>query len=123
LTAESQIFVPAEVRKLLGVAAGWMLEWVLEWVLENGRVIVRRSTRVSFREIHDAINPSPRRHHARPVQPGGVHVAHPCAPPFGRPAVALVPRQRVNLTRYLVGFAPGSPMRCGIVPTPANACR
>jgi hypothetical protein len=36
---------------------------------------------------------------------------------------ALVPRPRVNLTRYHGVFAPSSPMRRAIVPTPANARR
>jgi hypothetical protein len=33
---------------------------------------------------------------------------------------ALVPRPRINLTRYHGVFAPSSPMRRAIVPTPAN---
>jgi hypothetical protein len=36
---------------------------------------------------------------------------------------ALVPRPRINLTRYHGVFAPSSPMRRAIVPTPANARR
>ncbi len=36
---------------------------------------------------------------------------------------ALVPRPRVNLTRYHGVFAPSSPMRRAIVPTPADAHR
>jgi hypothetical protein len=34
---------------------------------------------------------------------------------------ALVPRPRLNLTRYHGVFAPSSPMRRAIVPTPTNA--
>ncbi|MGB5200563.1 MAG: transposase [Sedimenticolaceae bacterium] len=36
---------------------------------------------------------------------------------------ALVPRPRINLTRYHGVFAPSSPIRRAIVPTPANARR
>ena len=36
---------------------------------------------------------------------------------------ALVPRPRINLTRYHGVFAPSSPMRRAIVPTPARARR
>ena len=51
VTAQGQISVPAEVRKKLGVGPGSVLEWD-----EQGReVIVRRATRYTSSDIHNAL--------------------------------------------------------------------
>ena len=60
LTVQGQISVPAEVRRKLGLAPGS----VLEWHEEGGQYIVRRATRYSSKDIHDAVfrsKPDPRR--------------------------------------------------------------
>lgn len=51
ITAQGQISVPAEIRRKLGVGPGS----VLEWEEEEGRVVVRRATRYSSEDIHNAI--------------------------------------------------------------------
>lgn len=51
LTVQGQISVPAEVRRKLGLAPGS----VLEWQEEGGQYIVRRATRYSSKDIHDAV--------------------------------------------------------------------
>lgn len=57
-----------------------------------------------------------------PFRDGTTHVLFSPADFIARLA-ALVPRPRVNLTRYHGVFAPSSPMRRAIVPTPASARR
>lgn len=52
VTARGQIFVPAEVRKKLGIGLGSMLEWYDE----SGNVILRRAGSFSS-EIHVALFP------------------------------------------------------------------
>jgi AbrB family looped-hinge helix DNA binding protein len=59
LTSQSQISVPAEVRRRLGIGPGA----VLEWNLEDGRVVVRRAGRYTSEDIHKAVfarRPGPR---------------------------------------------------------------
>ena len=51
LTSQSQISVPAEVRKRLGIGPGS----ILEWHDEDGNVVVRKAGRFSSSEIHQAI--------------------------------------------------------------------
>lgn len=51
LTAQGQISVPAEVRRILGVGPGS----VLEWEEEGDRIIVRRAGRFSSEDIHRAL--------------------------------------------------------------------
>ncbi|MHB8477640.1 MAG: AbrB/MazE/SpoVT family DNA-binding domain-containing protein [Steroidobacteraceae bacterium] len=51
LTSQSQISVPAEVRKRLGVGPGS----ILEWHDEDGNVVVRKAGRFSSSEIHEAL--------------------------------------------------------------------
>lgn len=51
LTVQGQISVPAEVRRKLGLAPGS----VLEWHEEGGQYIVRRASRYSSKDIHDAV--------------------------------------------------------------------
>ena len=53
VTAQGQISVPAEVRRKLGIGPGSVLEWD-----EHGEVIlVRRASRYSSEEIHQALFP------------------------------------------------------------------
>jgi len=51
LTAQGQISVPAEVRRELGLAPGS----VLEWQQEGAHYVVRRATRHTSEEIHQAL--------------------------------------------------------------------
>lgn len=55
-----------------------------------------------------------------PFRDGTTHILFSPADFIARLA-ALVPRPRINLTRYHGVFAPSSPMRCAIVPTQAGA--
>jgi antitoxin PrlF len=54
LTAQGQISVPAEVRRRLGVGPGS----VIEWDEEEGRIVVRRSGKYTFEDIHRALFPN-----------------------------------------------------------------
>lgn len=50
VTAQGQISVPAVIRKKLGITPGSMLEWD-----EDGdKIVVRRSGKYSFEDIHRA---------------------------------------------------------------------
>lgn len=51
LNAQGQISVPAEVRKKLGVGPGS----TLEWHEQDGDVVVRRASRFSSEDIHNAL--------------------------------------------------------------------
>jgi AbrB family looped-hinge helix DNA binding protein len=51
LTAQSQISVPAEVRRKLGIGPGS----VLEWDQEGLSVVVRRASRFSSEDLHRAL--------------------------------------------------------------------
>ena len=53
LTSQSQVSVPASVRRALGLTPGS----VLEWVQERGRIIVKRASRRSSQEVHGALFP------------------------------------------------------------------
>jgi antitoxin PrlF len=53
LTAQGQISVPAEVRRKLGLSAGS----VLEWSEEDGKMVVRRSGKYTWEDIHKALFP------------------------------------------------------------------
>jgi len=53
LTAQGQISVPAEVRRKLGIGPGS----VLEWDEHGGKILVRRATRYSSEDIHQALFP------------------------------------------------------------------
>jgi AbrB family looped-hinge helix DNA binding protein len=53
VTAQGQISIPAEVRKILGVGPGS----VLEWHEGDGCVTVRRVGRASSLDIHAALFP------------------------------------------------------------------
>jgi antitoxin PrlF len=53
VTAQSQISVPAEIRKKLGVGPGS----ILEWDEQDDHVVIRRAGRYTFGDIHHAIFP------------------------------------------------------------------
>jgi antitoxin PrlF len=57
LTAQSQISVPAEVRRRLGIGPGS----VLEWEQRGDTMVVRRAGRYSSEEIHRALFTNPPR--------------------------------------------------------------
>lgn len=54
LTSQGQVSIPAEVRKVLGVGPGS----VVEWEQRGNEVIVRRKTRYSWDDVHQALFPS-----------------------------------------------------------------
>ena len=51
LTAQGQISVPAEIRKKLGLRPGS----VLEWDENGGEVVVRRASRYTSAQVHEAL--------------------------------------------------------------------
>lgn len=51
LTAQSQISVPVEVRKTLGVGPGC----ILEWEEQGDQVVVRKAGRHTSEEVHQAL--------------------------------------------------------------------
>ncbi len=51
ITSKGQISVPAAVRRRLGLAPGARIEWSEL----GGEVVVRRASRYSSQDIHDAI--------------------------------------------------------------------
>jgi antitoxin PrlF len=51
ITAQGQISIPAEVRKILGVGPGS----ILEWDESNEQVVVRRAGRHTSAEVHEAL--------------------------------------------------------------------
>ena len=53
LTTQSQISVPAEIRKKLGVGPGS----VLEWLEKDDEVVVRKAGRNSSADVHHALFP------------------------------------------------------------------
>ena len=53
VTAQGQISVPAEVRRLLGLAPGA----IIEWDAEGDTIVVRRARRHTSAEIHQVLFP------------------------------------------------------------------
>ena len=53
ITAQGQISVPAEVRRKLGISSGS----VLEWNEEGEKIVVRRSARYNWEDVHRALFP------------------------------------------------------------------
>jgi antitoxin PrlF len=51
LTAQGQISVPAEVRRRLGIGPGS----VLEWDQDGDSIVVRRATRYTSADVHQAV--------------------------------------------------------------------
>jgi AbrB family looped-hinge helix DNA binding protein len=54
LTAQSQISVPVDVRRRLGIGPGS----VLEWEEQAGQILVRRAGRFTSEEIHQRLFPT-----------------------------------------------------------------
>ena len=57
LTAQSQISVPAEVRRRLGVGPGS----ILEWNVEDDSIVVRRAGATTSLDLHTALFAKPPR--------------------------------------------------------------
>jgi AbrB family looped-hinge helix DNA binding protein len=53
LTAQGRTSVPAEVRKLLGLAPGT----IIEWDAEGDVIVVRRARRYTSTDIHQVLFP------------------------------------------------------------------
>ena len=53
IAAQGQISVPAEVRRKLGIGPGS----VLEWNEEGEKIVVRRSARYNWEDVHRALFP------------------------------------------------------------------
>jgi AbrB family looped-hinge helix DNA binding protein len=72
LTAEGQVFVPAAIRRRLGVGPGD----VLEWDDRGDAVVVRRAGRYTSEEVHRALFPrrAPRPPERRADQGGNPEV-------------------------------------------------
>ncbi len=54
LTAQSQVSVPAEVRRRLGVGPGS----TLEWDEDGAQIVVRRAGRYSCEDVHRVLFPA-----------------------------------------------------------------
>lgn len=53
LTARGQVSVPVEVRRMLGIGPGS----VIEWTEKSGAVVVRRAVRFTSDDIHKTLFP------------------------------------------------------------------
>lgn len=51
ITAKGQISIPASVRRKLALAPGSRIEWVER----DGEFVVRRASRYSSQDVHDAV--------------------------------------------------------------------
>lgn len=51
ITSKGQISVPAVVRRRLDLGPGTRIEWVER----NGEIVVRRASRFTSQDIHDAV--------------------------------------------------------------------
>ena len=51
ITAQGQVSVPARIRRRLGLTSGSKIEWCES----GGEVIVRRASKHSSQDIHDAV--------------------------------------------------------------------
>lgn len=51
VTAQGQISVPLDVRRKLGIGPGS----ILEWEEEGNKIVVRRASRFSSEDIHQAL--------------------------------------------------------------------
>jgi len=51
ITSKGQISVPAAVRKQLDLGPGARIEWIER----NGEIVVRRASRYTSEEIHEAV--------------------------------------------------------------------
>ena len=55
ITTQGQVSVPASIRRRLGLTPGSKIEWCES----GGEVIVRRASKYSSRDIHDAVFDKP----------------------------------------------------------------
>ena len=55
ITAQGQVSVPARIRRRLGLAPGA----TIEWCESGGEVVVRRASKFSSRDIHEAVFDKP----------------------------------------------------------------
>ena len=55
ITAQGQVSVPARIRQRLGLTPGSKIEWCES----GGEVIVRRASKYSSRDIHEAVFDTP----------------------------------------------------------------
>ena len=55
ITAQGQVSVPARIRRRLGLAPGSKIEWCES----GGEVVVRRASKYSSRDIHEAVFDAP----------------------------------------------------------------
>ena len=51
VTEQGQISVPVDIRRKLGIGPGS----ILEWEEEGGKIVVRRASRFSSEDIHQAL--------------------------------------------------------------------
>ena len=58
ITAQGQVSVPARIRRRLGLTPGSKIEWCES----GGEVIVRRASKYSSRDIHQAVFDTPPEH-------------------------------------------------------------
>ena len=89
------------------------LERLCRYITRPALCLERLSTNAAGQVVYQLKNP---------FRDGTTHILFSPAGLY-RPLAALVPRPRINLTRYHGVFAPSSPMRRAIVPTPASARR
>ena len=68
VTAQGQIFVPAEIRRKLGIGPGS----VLEWEEEGDHVVVRKAGRLTSEDIHRALFPRGTKPHRLSDLKGGI---------------------------------------------------
>jgi len=68
ITSQGQVSVPAAVRRKLGVGPGS----ILKWEEEGDKIVVRRSGKFSFEDIHRALYPNgpPRRRTLKELKEG-----------------------------------------------------
>ena len=55
ITAQGQVSVPARIRRRLGLTPGSKIEWCES----GGEVVVRRASKFSSRDIHEAVFDKP----------------------------------------------------------------
>jgi len=89
------------------------LERLCRYITRPALCLERLSTNAAGQVVYQLKNP---------FRDGTTHVLFSPQDFIARLA-ALIPRPRVNLTRYHGVFAPSSPTRAAIVPTPASARR
>jgi len=68
VTAQGQISIPVDVRRKLGVRPGS----ILEWDEEGDKIVVRRTGKFTFEDIHQAIfkGRTPKKHTLEDMKEG-----------------------------------------------------